>query len=195
MRNLARSIPMSAKLIIDLEHGDQGLQLATTTFIKDSVLQSVRGSRGKGRETGAFRWTKAVKALTVLCCGSSLNQSGHFVLRGEGHSLASSIDYATSRAPLWLTEMFGFYPNGIPVAKLLIQRQNPERKTGGDVIVRLNQHILKPADITVTYQGSEVTGRPLLDLLNKLIKNLVQAEDIAVFVEKDNGTSNWIVTC
>ncbi len=186
---------MTAKLIIDLEHGEEGLQLASTTFIKDSVLRSVRGTRGKSKDIGAFRWTIAVKALTVLCCGCSLNQSGQFILRGEGHSLASSIDYATSRAPLWLTEMFGFYPNGIPVAKLLIQRQNPERKKGGDVIVSLNPRILKPTDITVTFQGSEVTGRPLLDLLNRLIKNLVQAEDLAVFVEEQNGSNNWIIAC
>ncbi len=84
-------------------------------------------------EMGSFQWTSGVRAL---CCvflrfvTSEQDQRFGYCLQGGRGSLASSLDYALSKSPAWLLEMFGTGPQGSPYARRLFRILNPNRKRG-----------------------------------------------------------------
>jgi hypothetical protein len=125
---------------------------------------SVRGkSGGPLRAAGSFQWTSAVKALALLVVRTCETPSDALV-RGVGHSLAASLDYAISKQPMWLTEMFGCDQQGISLARRLILRTNPERKRPGPVTLGINQSYLSPSQIAIFANGVRCTNE-MLDTL------------------------------
>jgi hypothetical protein len=182
---------MKNQLQINLFEGHAGVELLSTTFIRGAQIHSIRGKYSPNSTSGAFQWTRAVRALTVLICGTALNQNGSFALKGESDSLASSLDYATSKSPQWLVNMFGCSHNGIPFAKLLIRRENPERKRGGHVAVHLNTRIIAPSDIVVSYRGQALQNQTLGDLTWSLINNLTQGHHQRPIVKRAEKINDW----
>lgn len=125
---------------------------------------SVRGkSSGPLRTAGSFQWTSAVRALALLAVRTASNPSDA-LLRGLGNSLAASLDYAISKQPMWLTEMFGCDQQGISLARRLILRTNPERKRPGPVTLGINQSYLPASHITIFVNGARCDDQMLTAL-------------------------------
>ena len=109
-------------------------------------MVTVRGTNALSR-SGTFRWSAGVRALALLLVRQALTLSetceGRSTdavpvsLEGEDYSLAASLDYALSKHPLWVLDMFGMSNNGSAISKLLFRRVNPDRKRGGPVVVFL----------------------------------------------------------
>lgn len=132
------------------------------------IRVSVRGkTSGPLREAGSFQWTAAVKGLALLIVRTCACQEGT-LLMGEKDSLASSLDYAISKQPIWLTEMFGCDAQGSSLAKRMILRTNPERKRPGPVILGVNQLFLRPSEIAIYSHGKLCGEEQLRTLLHQL---------------------------
>ncbi len=108
-----------------------------------SPAMTYRGQRALDC-AGTFRWSTGVMGLCLLLVrhGLSLmmeNAADHppvmARIEGEHGSLASSLDYALSKRPMWLMDMFGITAKGTPLSQLLLHRINPERKRPGPVVV------------------------------------------------------------
>lgn len=82
------------------------------------VLHSVRGKLyGHSEDSRVFQWTPAVKALAILLLSARIDGSfddniGKGELIGGKGSLASTLDYAISKQPAWITDVFGTYNGG-----------------------------------------------------------------------------------
>jgi hypothetical protein len=125
---------------------------------------SVRGKSGGAlRAAGSFQWTSAVRALALLAVRTASTPSDA-LLRGLGNSLAASLDYAISKQPMWLTEMFGCDQQGISLARRLILRTNPERKRPGPVTLGINQSFLPASQITIFVNGALCDEETLMAL-------------------------------
>jgi hypothetical protein len=103
---------------------------------------AVRGkTTGASRAGGTFQWTAAVRALCALllknlasgCLGSESIQGG------KG-SLAASLDYALSKEPEWLLDVFGFDANSKAVSRRLFLRSNPDGQRDGPRQITLSPH-------------------------------------------------------
>ncbi len=129
---------------------------------------AVRGkTSGPLRQAGSFQWTSAVKGLSLLVLRTCAGKA-EMLLSGEKDSLASSLDYAISKQPVWLTEMFGCDSQGSSLAKRLILRTNAERKRPGPVVLGLNQLFLNPNQISIYSDGKRCMADQLLVLLMKV---------------------------
>jgi hypothetical protein len=129
---------------------------------------SVRGkTSGPLRSAGSFQWTSAVKALALLLLKTCASPA-EGLIRGDGNSLAASLDYAISKQPVWLTEMFGCDQQGISLARRLILRTNPERKRPGPVTLGINQLFMSASAIRIFVNGSQKTGEELVNLIDQL---------------------------
>lgn len=132
--------------------GEAEPQLHAVRFQGDSELGLIASMRGRSSEARidahTFTWSPAVRALSVLLL-RTVAKNGEGKLSGEEGSLAASLDYAVSKNPAWLSDMFGVDQDGIPYARHLILRQNPERKRPGPVIVTINSQLLPGHHIEV----------------------------------------------
>ena len=70
------------------------------------------------------------------------SSSDDCILQGGTGSLAASLDYAISKEPNWLTEMFGVDVTGRPVASRIFKRSNSGRKLPGPVTIALNPSVI-----------------------------------------------------
>jgi hypothetical protein len=128
-----------------LGFGDD-VSLSEVSFCASPGHTPILSMRGSGiGHTGynLFPWTKAVRALAVLFLKTAICRKSRLqrilvppretFLAGERGSLASSLDYALSKQPIWLADMFGVDTNGVTLAKRFITRTNSERKRPGPV--------------------------------------------------------------
>jgi hypothetical protein len=136
---------------------------------------TVRGKTGGAfRSAGSFQWTSAVKALSLLMLKTASSDEQQ-VLRGEGNSLASSLDYAISKQPQWLAEMFGCDHLGICFIRRCILRTNPERKRPGPVTLAMNLSYLPAASIEINIDGHRASKEEMVRLSEQLERNPVVA--------------------
>ncbi len=124
-----------------------------------SVRGKTRGAHSS--ECGTFQWTSAVQALTALLLNSAASnthnaESGS--ISGEAGSTAASLDYAISKPPVWLIEMFGVTVQGEAFARRLFRRTNPERKRPGPVVITLNDNLLPPQSIEIYLNDARVNS-------------------------------------
>jgi hypothetical protein len=127
-------------------------------------LVSVRGATAPPN-AGTFRWSSGVRALSLLLTrqavvshvrrNGALNGHDPAAIDGEGESLAASLDYAISKQPLWLQDMFGISPQGTPISKLLFRRMNPDRKRPGPVTVFIAN---AEFDVLIEIDGEALQG-------------------------------------
>jgi hypothetical protein len=170
---------MACEMLLEF-HGDVP-ELTKTLFRRDNgeVITSVRGkTAGALRGAGSFQWTSAVRALSAILVRGALvtREQGDpnlVALSGFGQSLASTLDYALSKQPLWTVEMCGVDMCGQSFLRRLFLRTNPERKYPGPVIINLNPRILGGEAIQVWWNGQRLTDpaafRTLLDRVEKLV--------------------------
>jgi len=170
---------MACEMLLEF-HGEVP-ELTKTLFRRDNgeVITSVRGkTAGALRGAGSFQWTSAVRALSAILVRGALvaREQGDpnlVALSGFGQSLASTLDYALSKQPLWTVEMCGVDMCGQSFLRRLFLRTNPERKYPGPVIINLNSRILTGEAIQVWWNGQRLTHpatfRSLLDRIEKLV--------------------------
>jgi hypothetical protein len=154
-----------SRMIISLVSDRNELMLHRTAF-RHPLLQreaiAIRGSVAPNN-CGNFRWSAGVKALTLLLTRQALLVESERLenrpsdtsasIEGEDNSPAASLDYALSKQPLWLRDMFGISAQGVLIAKLIFRRINPDRKRPGPVVIFIPCSSLKVA--------IEVNGRRL----------------------------------
>jgi hypothetical protein len=159
------------------------VELVETRFKSKSLARPAIAVRGKTagafHRAGTFQWTSAVRALCVLCVKSVVayqlgEKSSSGKLAGYRGSLASSLDYAVSKQPIWLTEMYGVRSDGQPNSRSLFVRSNPERKRPGPVIVSLNEAVLPATAIHVVLNGEPIITQ---ERLQKLLERITMAGD------------------
>lgn len=130
---------------------------------------SIRGKTcGAYRGAGSFQWTTAVRALCVLLLRSAATPQGA-QLAGMGSSLAASLDYAISKQPTWIAEMFGVDSFGVCTIRRIILRTNSERKRPGPVTLSLNTTYLPADQIEVVVDGKVVTAPSEMLLLSEAL--------------------------
>jgi len=153
---------------------------------------SIRGKdTGIDGITGTFQWTSAVKATVALFLKAKFfdlcpKSSSYPELRGGTSSLAASLDYALSKKPLWLLDMFGFDQTGIPICQRLFSRLNPERKRGGQVTITINSKFLSSSGISIVVNDREVTDITELRTIGSQI-----IPDLTTELEQ-RGEPDWI---
>lgn len=144
-------------------------------------LVSVRGTTAPP-QAGTFRWSSGVRAVSVLltrqaiisdaCRNGHANGDVAAAIDGHGDSLAASLDYALSKQPLWLQDMFGVTPHGKAISKLLFRRMNPDRKRPGPVTVFIPNGDF---DVLIEVDGEAVQGEGALrHLEGRLLESALQ---------------------
>ncbi len=155
--------------------GNSTVELVETLFsygIAELPKMTVRGkTHGVFKSAGTFQWTSAVRGLCVLCIKSIIAHkypatgAVGYILGFQG-SLAASLDYAISKQPVWLKDMFGTDASDNSYARRLLCRTNPERKRHGPVIVGHNERALPAGNIHIFWNGELVQSmEPLQQLL------------------------------
>ncbi len=146
-------------------------QLIEVNFKENGTSEercSIRGKTGGAyRQAGSFQWTSAVRALSLLAV-KAITTPQDALIQGEGGSLAASLDYAISKQPEWLTDLFGCDREGISYARRLVLRTNPERKRPGPVVLALNSVYLPYSSIEVFVNGKSASYEQLQALKEEL---------------------------
>ncbi len=159
----------------------RSISLDAVQFSHPNLKDARVSYRGKGfsellcRHT--FQWTPAVRALSVLMLRTKAGYishsgwpaSGSPTIAGEGGSMAASLDYALSKRPLWMLDMFGTTANGEAIVKMLFARWNSERKRGGAVVVAVNPSQLSAEGIVVLLNGSEIDAERCVKLADSIL--------------------------
>jgi hypothetical protein len=156
-------------------HGETP-QLTQTVFSRsgqDAKL-CIRGkTAGSYHNAGTFQWTSAVQGLCVLLIKAHVSHldpsAGPASISGLKDSLASSLDYALVKQPLWLTDMFGVDAIGNTYARRLITKSNSQRKLPGPVTLSINDKSLLPSDIRIVWNDTEIASKDELKQLISLI--------------------------
>ena len=133
---------------------------------------------------GSFSWSNAVRAISVLflkyAAQDVLNTYSEFLLEGNQGSPASSLDYALSKLPCWILDMFGIDSNGQSVLRDIIQRSNPERKNPGPVKLAISPSTRRFLMVKVLCNDLPVDNAA----------QLIELSDKIVFSKKDSANTN-----
>lgn len=173
------------RMTLSFVTGENSLALNRTSF-RHPLLQAeavaIRGATAP-HTFGNFRWSSGVRALALLMIRHAVvldkRRNGSeepfepAAIEGGNHSLAASLDYALTKQPLWLQDMFGVSPQGGQLSRLLFRRVNPDRKRPGPVIV-----FIANRDFEVSV---EVNGRKIHDVSDlRLLQERLEAEGCEV---------------
>lgn len=148
-------------------------------------LVSVRGAMAP-QNTGTFRWSSGVRALALLLIKQAqflearkygVPDSPPVAIHGYQNSLAASLDYAISKQPLWLQDMFGVTPQGLPIVKLLLKRMNPDRKRPGPVMVFIQN---PDFCVEIELDGGVIQGDSSLKHLERCLVECTSGEKYGV---------------
>ena len=160
-------------------------QLIMTRFRTPLLNQELCCARGKYGDpafaTGTFQWTGAVRALCVLLLKTAAyKQSPSKVplaasIAGGKGSAACSLDYALTKQPSWLCEMFGTDSQGNALLRRVINRTNSEQKYPGPTILSINLSRLESCIISVFLDsaplGDSVQLRGIADTIESSFTN------------------------
>jgi hypothetical protein len=128
------------------------------------VRRSVRGKQsGAFRDAGSFQWTSAVRGLALLVVRTAARFEKP-AIEGEAKSLTASLDYAISKQPLWLTEMFGCDRMGTCLVRRMVLRTNPERKRPGPTVLAINERYMPVEAISIFNDGVRCVREDLIVL-------------------------------
>jgi hypothetical protein len=135
------------KMILSFVTFNSTVTLNQTRFshpLLERHVVTIRGATAPDN-IGTFRWSSGVRALSLLLTKQAVvsearrnglkDEYDPAAIHGGDNSLAASLDYAISKQPLWLQDMFGTTPQGTLISKLLFRRMNPDRKRPGPVTV------------------------------------------------------------
>ncbi len=145
----------------------EGPELDQTEFFHPAYGEKLVARRGRGKDPGdsrPFAWgpgTRAVSLLALRHKNRVIGSEEPFhagVLCGGKGSLAASLDYAISKEPNWIVDMFGLSEPGRSIAKSVFVRVNPERKRPGPVIVRIDSDEVNPENVEIFRNGTRVVA-------------------------------------
>lgn len=161
---------------------DSSAELFESEFSSSLVGRTLRCARGRYAFTecleGTFLWTSAVQSMSAVAIKSKIAGLTRTTpqawpqaagLCSDATSWALSLDFALSKKPRWLLDMFGVDQTGAPIIKRLFIRMNPEKKRPGPVWVSINPAFLDPSNIAIFLDGVEVTTLSELNTLLRLI--------------------------
>jgi hypothetical protein len=158
-------------------HGGARPELYRSEFHRGDQVKftCVRGkTAGAIRGAGTFQWTSAVKALALILCKVAAQKFESEIapvsISGQNRSLASSLDYAISKQPAWLIEMFGVDSCSNTFLRRVLHRSNPERKLPGPVIISVNPKVITHNNLECWWDGK------LLDTKSELMKLIALLE-------------------
>lgn len=122
---------------------------------------SVRGkTAGAYPRAGSFQWTSAVQGACAVFISTLLHhkqaESMQLHVQGGKASVIASLDYALTKRPTWIADMFGTTAVGALRARRLFRITNPNRKRPGPVTIALNTHVVPADSIRVTLDGKPV---------------------------------------
>ncbi len=152
-------------------YGSTHLELYRSSFsLQEETRLCVRGkSQGSFSAHGTFQWTPAVQALSTLLLRSVYakreGRDEPVGLYGESGTPASSLDYALSKEPRWLLEMFGWDDRGKAMLRRYIRRTNPERKLPGPVRLCFSKEFLQTCSIEIVLNDLLVVDQTVLHSL------------------------------
>lgn len=147
--------------------------------LNEEIL-AVRGKTGGAYSSNrTFQWTPAVKALSILLLKSAqakhrLKENSKNIwplLEGSTSTPASSLDYALSKEPAWLIDVFGHDALGKPLLRKLFTRTNPDRKRPGPTAVSLNNTHWRETIFEVRHRGEKIRTPDGLQYLAETIEN------------------------
>ena len=161
-----------------LEFHGKNPELTKTLFREDAgdVRTAIRGKTSGGRiSVGTFQWSSAVRGLALLLSRAALADhrgegTSTAILQGTAGSLAASLDYAISKEPSWIGDMFGIDISGHSRIRRIIKRSNPARRFPGPVVLVVNAAYLPPGGITIWWDGSRVTDSREIKTLVTLLE-------------------------
>lgn len=166
---------MTRELELHFFQTETGYDLVETCFTASEGHhhRCLRGrSLGIIPGAGLFPWSSGVRAATALSLRHLLSEKAPGIARyleGTKGSLAASLDYALSKGPLWLSDMFGVASDERLFARTLFVVTNVNRKRVGPVTIRLNTFALSPSHIRVFVDRQEVTEvSTLLEILHRI---------------------------
>jgi hypothetical protein len=138
-----------------------------------SPVTCIRGkTNGAYRGAGTFQWSSAVRAAACVFLKSKVLSDlppGEPMLSGEALSLAASLDYAITKQPAWIVDMFGVSSSGQSMARRLFRVTNSHRKRGGPVSISLNILKCPPPCVEVVLDGRTVNDPDQLrDILRRI---------------------------
>lgn len=111
---------------------------------------------------GSFQWTSGVRGVCSAFIRFLLSEGSDvvdFCLIGGKSSLAASLDYAISKGPAWLGEMFGSGVGGNQTARRIFKITNPNRKRPGPVAISVNRNIVAADQVQIFWNGKLVTDQ------------------------------------
>ncbi len=162
---------MKASIQLYFSSQDSRIQLDELIFehpLLENTLHSLRG-RAQIPGFGVFTWSSAVSALCLLFLQSRVNRGearpGIALLQGNKGTAASSLDYAISKKPNWILDMFGTDSHGQPILRRLISRRNSEMKRPGPVSLYLNSNV----HVDVFLNGDQCISQDSLSRVQELL--------------------------
>lgn len=125
------------------------------------TLTCIRGKTAGAYITcGSFQWTSGVRGVSAAFLRFLLSEGSDvvdFCLIGGKSSLAASLDYAISKGPAWLGEMFGSGVGGNQLARRMFKITNPNRKRPGPVAISVNKNVVSADQVRIYWDGKLVT--------------------------------------
>ena len=126
----------------------------------------IRGkTAGAYLSCGSFQWTSGVRGVCAAFIRFLLSEGSETVdycLIGGKSSLAASLDYALSKGPAWLGEMFGSGVGGNQYARRIFKITNPNRKRPGPVAISVNRNIVSESQVQIYWEGQRITDQTQL---------------------------------
>jgi len=165
--------------------GTSKVELFQTRFFPGSPtppLLSVRGkTSGAYTNAGSLHFSSAVRAMCILCVKLALMSKSASVdtlplVLGFRGSLVASLDYALTKQPAWLVDMFGCDVSERPMGQRLFSRANSHLKRPGPVAIGLNTKALAPEDLHIFWNAQRVED---VETLQTLLCTLGEAEAAA----------------
>jgi len=166
--------------------------LDKTCFVDYPIGSEIIAVRGSGlkHKYGVFRWSPAVQAVSLLFLKHAAGEDPS--LEGNSGSYASTLDYALSKQPNWLLDMFGVDDTGLSSLRTIIVRTNSEQKQPGPVRLWLDEKFLKLFSTKVYLNNQElITKEALITLHSAIELQSARLPNISVVSnEKKNGKVN-----
>lgn len=131
---------------------------------------------GAYHSDGSFQWTSGVRALCVAFIKmklSTFEPETEICVVGDRASMAASLDYAISKRPVWLEDMFGIGTGGRQNAQRIFRVTNPNRKRPGPVALSVNQAVIFPEEITIIWRDGKVEDP---EALRRMIASIEQQD-------------------
>lgn len=149
--------------------GSSRIELVKTEVRVAGIARTLSCIRGKTAGAyvsyGSFQWTSGVRGVCAAFLRFVLSEAGDtvdFCLVGGKGSLAASLDYALSKGPSWLGEMFGSGIGGSQLARRIFKITNPNRKRPGPVAISVNKNVVSVDQVQIYWDSKLVTDHTQL---------------------------------